>query len=170
MSCYSYPCFNTLRASLIQFNQLVLIKLREQTTTSTTWPATSEDSSPGRGNFPHISASITYGFVEAKSYESTVRPSGTNSRARAASPHPKSTMTVPRLLDFKSSMNTSTGFEGHEVTWCLKPVWYYNCNESTSISLCEKTIYLIEDTRIRLHQFMCLFTVWFIQGLVYPPG
>lgn len=94
-----YSAFKTLHASRRQFGQFVPIRLRAHTTTSTTWPSpldfsSSRASDPGRGILLQVSASTTNFPSDIKSKDKTIIPSRTRERANAASPHPKSAMTV----------------------------------------------------------------------------
>lgn len=88
-----------LHTSLTHAGQLVLIKLRAQIATSTTAPSPSEGSAssgskPGRGILSQMSAWVTYFLSDTRSNESTFIPCGISIRARAASPHPRSAMSV----------------------------------------------------------------------------
>ena len=95
----TYPGLRILQDSRMQFSQLRPIKLRAQTATSTTWPSPivfspALPSDPGSGIFSHISASTTNLPSETKSKETTDIPLWSKPLARAASPHPRSAISV----------------------------------------------------------------------------
>lgn len=83
----------------MQVGQLVPMRLSAQTTISTMWPSPSDfspswPSEPGSGIFAQVSASTTKIPSETRSKDKTVNSLGISARARAASPHPRSAMTV----------------------------------------------------------------------------
>jgi len=97
--CNAPPGLSIRHASRRHVGQLTPIRLRAQTTTSTTCPspedfASLNPSEPGKGIFSHMSASTTYPLSDTRSNETTQMPFGTRLLARTASPHPRSAMTV----------------------------------------------------------------------------
>jgi hypothetical protein len=111
----TYPGLSTLQASRIHPSQLVLIRLREHTITSTIWPV-DPSAAPGKGNLEQISAATTYASSLFRSYESTQIPFGISAFASAASPHPKSAITVPFGSVWSCFVKTEIGLVGHDCT------------------------------------------------------
>lgn len=166
------PGFRIRHASRIQLGQLTPIKLRAQTTTSTTWPAPTDlglpdSSDPGRGILSQISTSTTYSLSDTKSNEITEIPLDARFFARAASPQPKSAIRIFWGYDANIDTKCSTGLIGHDTTWCRNPVWYWFLQINRRSTHTRKNVlHLFKDFRVISHQFMGLVTVCFVQILV----
>mmetsp|Transcript_15011 Transcript_15011/g.37804 ORF Transcript_15011/g.37804 Transcript_15011/m.37804 type:complete len:219 (+) Transcript_15011:963-1619(+) len=130
--------FNTRCASRMKSARLVPIKAKQKTQTSTDLFSSGTSA---------MSQAVTRSLGATRSKECTSKTfwffflfTFSRSFASWASPHPKSAtthfsdfFTDCLNLEVRDRTITSTGFSGHDSTWCRNPSWY--CSKSSGFAL-----------------------------------